>query len=102
MAFMSRNCKEWMQRRVQIAVSPDRNDKNQFDHAMSAVRKAPEMVALGKDGRGEDHFTSRDMTMPLCEPRSSASTGSSSTLGPLTANGSSFIGLEVARFSRRL
>jgi ATP-dependent exoDNAse (exonuclease V) alpha subunit len=28
---------------------------------MSAVRTSPELVALGKDGRGEDRFTSRDM-----------------------------------------
>ncbi len=28
---------------------------------MSAVRSSPELVALGKDGRGEDRFTSRDM-----------------------------------------
>ncbi|MEG8221404.1 Ti-type conjugative transfer relaxase TraA [Sphingomonas sp. HH69] len=35
--------------------------KDQFDSAMRAVRSAPELVALGKDGRGEDRFTSRDM-----------------------------------------
>ena len=35
--------------------------KDQFDQVMSAVRTAPELVALGKDGRGEDRFTSRDM-----------------------------------------
>src|SRR3546814_686372 len=35
--------------------------KDQFDQAMSAVRSSPELVALGKDGRGEDRFTSRDM-----------------------------------------
>ena len=28
---------------------------------MSAVRTSPELVALGKDGRGEDRFTSREM-----------------------------------------
>jgi len=37
------------------------DDKEQFDRAISAVRNAPELVALGKDGRGEDRFTSRDM-----------------------------------------
>ena len=37
------------------------DDKDQFDRAMSAVRNAPDLVALGKDGRGEDRFTSRDM-----------------------------------------
>ncbi len=35
--------------------------KAQFDLAMSAVRSSPELVQLGKDGRGEDRFTSRDM-----------------------------------------
>lgn len=35
--------------------------KDQFDQVMAAVRGAPELVALGKDGRGEDRFTSRDM-----------------------------------------
>lgn len=35
--------------------------KEQFDHAMSAVRASPDLVALGKDGRGEDRFTSREM-----------------------------------------
>ena len=28
---------------------------------MSAVRGSPDLIALGKDGRGEDRFTSRDM-----------------------------------------
>jgi Ti-type conjugative transfer relaxase TraA len=35
--------------------------KDQFDHVMGAVRGSPELVALGKDGRGADRFTSRDM-----------------------------------------
>jgi Ti-type conjugative transfer relaxase TraA len=35
--------------------------KDQFDAVMSAVRNAPELVALGKDGRGEERFTSRQM-----------------------------------------
>lgn len=35
--------------------------KDQYDRAMSAVRGSPDLVALGKDGRGEDRFTSRDM-----------------------------------------
>ena len=35
--------------------------KDQFDQVTSAVRTSPELVALGKDGRGEDRFTSRDM-----------------------------------------
>lgn len=35
--------------------------KEQFDLAMGAVQASPDLVALGKDGRGNDHFTSRDM-----------------------------------------
>ncbi|MEI9852811.1 MAG: Ti-type conjugative transfer relaxase TraA [Sphingomonas sp.] len=35
--------------------------KEQFDHVMAAVRASPELVALGKDGRSQDRFTSRDM-----------------------------------------
>ncbi|MFL9841167.1 Ti-type conjugative transfer relaxase TraA [Sphingomonas sp. ST-64] len=35
--------------------------KQQFDQAMGAIRASPDLVALGKDGRGEDRFTSRAM-----------------------------------------
>ena len=35
--------------------------KEQFDRVMAAVRASPELVALGKDGRGQERFTSRDM-----------------------------------------
>jgi len=35
--------------------------QDQFNAAMSAVRGSPDLIALGKDGRGEDRFTSRDM-----------------------------------------
>jgi len=35
--------------------------KEQFDQVLSAVRSAPDLVALGKDGRGEERFTSRQM-----------------------------------------
>jgi Ti-type conjugative transfer relaxase TraA len=36
-------------------------DKEQFDAVMSAVKNAPELIALGKDGKGDDRFTSREM-----------------------------------------
>ena len=36
-------------------------DKEQFDAVLSAVKNAPELVALGKDGKGNDRFTSREM-----------------------------------------
>ncbi len=35
--------------------------KEQFDKVMAAVRASPELVKLGKDGRGQERFTSRDM-----------------------------------------
>ncbi|MDZ3831346.1 MAG: Ti-type conjugative transfer relaxase TraA [Sphingopyxis sp.] len=35
--------------------------KEQFDAVMAAVKSSPDLVALGKDGRGEDRFTSRSM-----------------------------------------
>ena len=35
--------------------------KEQFDQVMGAVRASPELVALGKDGRDHERFTSRDM-----------------------------------------
>jgi Ti-type conjugative transfer relaxase TraA len=35
--------------------------KEQFDEVMSALRQSPDLVALGKDGRGEERFTSRHM-----------------------------------------
>ncbi|MGN7931902.1 Ti-type conjugative transfer relaxase TraA [Sphingopyxis sp. 22461] len=35
--------------------------KEQFDAVMSAVKSSPDLIALGKDRRGEDRFTSRSM-----------------------------------------
>ena len=35
--------------------------KEQFDQVMGAVRGSPELVALGRDGRDQERFTSRDM-----------------------------------------
>ena len=35
--------------------------KEQFDRVLAAVKASPELVALGKDGRGEQRFTSRAM-----------------------------------------
>ncbi len=35
--------------------------KEQFDQVMGAVRASPELVALGKDGRDQERFTSRDI-----------------------------------------
>jgi Ti-type conjugative transfer relaxase TraA len=35
--------------------------KEQYDRIMAAVKAAPELIALGKDRRGDERFTSRDM-----------------------------------------
>jgi Ti-type conjugative transfer relaxase TraA len=35
--------------------------REQYEAVMGAVRSSPDLIALGKDGRGEDRFTSRDM-----------------------------------------
>ncbi|EPR18035.1 conjugal transfer protein TrbA [Sphingobium indicum IP26] len=35
--------------------------QDQFNAAIRAVRGSPDLIALGKDGRGEDRFTSREM-----------------------------------------
>jgi Ti-type conjugative transfer relaxase TraA len=35
--------------------------KDQFDSVMASVRGSPELVALGKDGKDQDRFTSADM-----------------------------------------
>ena len=36
-------------------------DQEQFDRAVAVVRGSPELIFLGKDGRGEERFSSRDM-----------------------------------------
>ncbi|PNQ03172.1 Ti-type conjugative transfer relaxase TraA [Sphingobium sp. SA916] len=48
-------------RDVAMFVHRHTDGKEQFDRAMSAVRASPDLVALGKDGRGDDRSTSRDM-----------------------------------------
>ena len=35
--------------------------KEQFDAVMSAVKSSPDLIALGRDGRGDDRFTSKSM-----------------------------------------
>jgi Ti-type conjugative transfer relaxase TraA len=48
-------------RDLAIFVHRHSDGKEQFDAALSAVRGSPDFIALGKDGRGEDRFTSRAM-----------------------------------------
>ena len=35
--------------------------KEQYDRVMAAAKASPELVALGRDGRGDERFTSREM-----------------------------------------
>ncbi|MGQ3230321.1 MAG: Ti-type conjugative transfer relaxase TraA [Blastomonas fulva] len=48
-------------RDLAMFVHRNSDDKDQFDKVMSAVKNAPELVELGKDGKGNDRFTSRSM-----------------------------------------
>ena len=48
-------------RELAMFVHRHSDGKEQFDSAMSAVRGSADLIALGKDGRGEDRFTSRQM-----------------------------------------
>jgi Ti-type conjugative transfer relaxase TraA len=48
-------------RDLAIFVHRHSDGKEQFDSAMSAVRGSSDLIALGKDGRGDDRFTSRAM-----------------------------------------
>jgi Ti-type conjugative transfer relaxase TraA len=36
-------------------------DRDQFEQAMAKVEAAPELVALGRDGRGQERFSTREM-----------------------------------------
>ncbi|QNA86659.1 Ti-type conjugative transfer relaxase TraA [Sphingomonas sp. So64.6b] len=49
------------QRDLAMFVHRHSDGKDQFDQVMGAVRASPELVALGRDGRGEGRFTSREM-----------------------------------------
>ncbi|WP_234178872.1 Ti-type conjugative transfer relaxase TraA [Sphingopyxis sp. NFH-91] len=46
-----------------LAMFAHRNSdgKEQFDAVMTAVKSSPELVALGRDGSGDDRFTSKSM-----------------------------------------
>ncbi|MEQ1552331.1 Ti-type conjugative transfer relaxase TraA [Sphingorhabdus sp.] len=48
-------------RDLAIFVHRHSDGKDQFDAALSAVRGSSDFIALGKDGRGEDRFTSQAM-----------------------------------------
>jgi Ti-type conjugative transfer relaxase TraA len=63
-------------------------DKDQFDRAMARVRASPELVLLGKDGRGEERFSTRDMiaTEQRLERATTALTGRASHSIPAAAH----------------
>ena len=48
-------------RDLAIFVHRHSEGKDQFDEAMAVIKASPELIALGKDGRGERRFTSRAM-----------------------------------------
>jgi Ti-type conjugative transfer relaxase TraA len=48
-------------RDLAVFVHRHSDGKEQFDAALSAVRGSSDFIALGKDGRGDDRFTSRHM-----------------------------------------
>ncbi|WP_157082381.1 Ti-type conjugative transfer relaxase TraA, partial [Sphingomonas pruni] len=58
---ITRNQATFTTRDLAVLVHRHSDGKDQFDRVMAAVKACPELVALGKDGRGEQRFTSRDM-----------------------------------------
>lgn len=48
-------------RDMAMSVHRHSDGQDQFNAATSAVRGSPDLIALGKDGRGEDRLTSREM-----------------------------------------
>jgi Ti-type conjugative transfer relaxase TraA len=58
---LTRQQATFTKRDLAIFVHRHSEGKEQFDFAISAVQASPDLIALGKDGRGEDRFTSRDM-----------------------------------------
>ncbi|MFZ5667002.1 MAG: Ti-type conjugative transfer relaxase TraA [Pseudomonadota bacterium] len=48
-------------RDLAMFVHRNSDDKDQFDKVMAAVKNAPELVELGRDGKGNERFTSRSM-----------------------------------------
>jgi Ti-type conjugative transfer relaxase TraA len=58
---ITRNRATFTRRDLAMFVHRHSDGKELFDQAMAAVRGAPDLIALGKNGRGEERFTSRDM-----------------------------------------
>jgi len=58
---ITRNQATFTNRDLAMFIHRHSDGQEQFDQAMGAVRGSPDLVALGKDGQGEDRFTGRDM-----------------------------------------
>jgi Ti-type conjugative transfer relaxase TraA len=58
---ITRNQATFTARDLALFVHRHSDGKDQFDQAIGAVRAAPEIYSLGKDGRGQERFTSREM-----------------------------------------
>ena len=58
---ITRQQSTFTERELQAFVFRHTDGKDQYDLAMSAARVSPELVALGRDGRGWERFTTREM-----------------------------------------
>jgi Ti-type conjugative transfer relaxase TraA len=58
---ITRNQATFTRRDLAMFVHRHSASAEQFDRVTAAVRGSPDLVALGKDGRGDERFTSRDM-----------------------------------------
>ncbi len=58
---ITRNQATFTNRDLAMFVHRHSEGKDQFDRAIGAVRASPEIYSVGRDGRGEERFTSRHM-----------------------------------------
>jgi Ti-type conjugative transfer relaxase TraA len=58
---ITRNQATFTGRELAMFVHRHSDGKGQFDQAVGAVRSSPEIYSLGRDGCGEERFTSREM-----------------------------------------
>ncbi len=58
---ITHNQSTFTKRDLAMFVHPHSDGKDQFDLAMAAVQESRDMVALGRDGKGDERFTSRGM-----------------------------------------
>ena len=58
---ITRNQATFTDRDLAMFVHRHSDGKEQFDQAISTVRASPDLLELGRDGRGKERFTSREM-----------------------------------------